>query len=360
MRARQLRSIWDAVIRRAPVRGVLLPAQETLGHDDPKHSADAATGSEVGNARAFGQSTTRRSVSSHVGLAPHTAEEPRTSQQDRHVRLRVSVSVATLVLVGLPMALPASAPLFPVYETLRGGFLRTTLSDGSQLELNTASQVQERFTRDRRVVILARGEAFLKVNPRDWRPFSVLVGGLTLEAEDTSLSVRRILTGKALIWVGAGAVRVHRAVRPEPAADLLSADMSRVARYTVLLAGDTLSVQIISPVESTCGLAWRQREICFANSTLVDAVAELNRYSERQLVIGDPTLGRLRIGGAFSEADTSAFTQLLSRLFGIVAAETTPNRLVLFQGCPSLQPHTGAQKSRDPTAAIDSFRCGVG
>ena len=50
------------------------------------------------------------------------------------------------------------------------------------------------------------------------------------------------------------------------------------------------------------------------DGTLPEAIAEVNRYNIRQMVIGDPSLERLRIGGAFSSNNVEGFLRILPRL----------------------------------------------
>jgi transmembrane sensor len=303
--------------------------------------------------------TTRSAPAQAITLSFVNDRETRAPRWHRVCRCTLLVAV----LIGLTSLPDASRPAgvqSPDYETSRGEYLHATLSDGSELEVNTASQVQERFTPDRRVVILARGEALLRLNPRDARPFSLLVGDLALEAQDATVSVRRMLTGETQVFVSAGTVHVRGTSQSAATAILRSAEAGLVARYTVVLLSRRLSIQIAAPLPIKCGLAWRRREICLSNTPLEDAVAEVNRYSERELVISDSSLSSLRMGGVFRVADSAAFTRALRRLFGIVAIQATHNRLVLIRGCtvpPAGPSSLGPDMS--PTD-VDRSRCGQG
>lgn len=56
----------------------------------------------------------------------------------------------------------------------------------------------------------------------------------------------------------------------------------------------------------------------------MEVVGEFNRYNEHQVVITDPGLANLRIGGSFSATDVGAFIQAL-RAFGVESIETREN-----------------------------------
>jgi transmembrane sensor len=63
-------------------------------------------------------------------------------------------------------------------------------------------------------------------------------------------------------------------------------------------------------------LAWTQGRLWFDRVTLAEAVLEFNRYNRRQLVIDDPAIESLHIGGAFDATDLDSFVAALQS-FGI-------------------------------------------
>ncbi len=80
--------------------------------------------------------------------------------------------------------------------------------------------------------------------------------------------------------------------------------------------------------------AWRNGLIELRGETLAEAVADFARYGGREIVIADPELASLRVGGTFETTDSTRFIEALRRGFGI-EAETLPNgavRLVRGRG----------------------------
>jgi transmembrane sensor len=61
--------------------------------------------------------------------------------------------------------------------------------------------------------------------------------------------------------------------------------------------------------------------VVFDNTTLTDVVAEFNRYNTRKMVIADPSIAAVRIGGNFRSTNTDGFLWLLQSGFPITVEE---------------------------------------
>jgi transmembrane sensor len=69
-------------------------------------------------------------------------------------------------------------------------------------------------------------------------------------------------------------------------------------------------------------LAWRRGEAIFLETSLSDAVAEMNRYSRTPIVLkGGARLSGARVSGQFRTGDNLAFAQALARLHGMSLSE---------------------------------------
>jgi transmembrane sensor len=73
--------------------------------------------------------------------------------------------------------------------------------------------------------------------------------------------------------------------------------------------------------------AWRRGEIVFQGAPLGAVVEDYNRYLTKKLVIADPELSKLRLGGRFTNSDPSDFLNTLSSSFGFAPSmrATTPS-----------------------------------
>lgn len=74
--------------------------------------------------------------------------------------------------------------------------------------------------------------------------------------------------------------------------------------------------------------AWPRGELVFDDASLAQAVAEYNRYLEDKLVIGDPAVGRLRIGGRFTSAHADDFLAALQAALPVRARRTADGVLL--------------------------------
>jgi transmembrane sensor len=77
-------------------------------------------------------------------------------------------------------------------------------------------------------------------------------------------------------------------------------------------------------------LSWRIGYINFQDTELSAAAAEFNRYNVRKIVITDPAIGRIRIGGNFRSNNTDAFLALLQNRFSVTVEEES-DRIVVRQ-----------------------------
>lgn len=205
------------------------------------------------------------------------------------------------------------------YATPVGGFKTVTLADGSHVELNTSTQLRTEVTHDRREVWLKRGEAFFKVTPDAGRPFIVHAGNRKITVLGTSFSVRldgdevsvSVVEGKVrLEAVGAPATAPTETVPPT-----LTRGELAVARGSEILIATDAAARVDRD------LAWRHGMLSFDQAALADVVGEFNRYNVRQIVVEDPAVASIRIGGTFKSSNTDAFLRLLQSAYGLHVAE---------------------------------------
>jgi len=96
-----------------------------------------------------------------------------------------------------------------------------------------------------------------------------------------------------------------------PVTMLRAGTVARTTNTDVLVRQETAT-------ESEVLLSWRNGYIAFRDTTLADAVNEFNRYNTRKIVIDDPEISSIRIGGNFRANNAAAFLWLLQNGFPIV------------------------------------------
>lgn len=216
------------------------------------------------------------------------------------------------------------------YASARGQQLVATLPDsmsgGSTVQLDSNTQLQARLFRDRREVKLNDGQAMFAVHPDKTRPFHVLAGNLRITVLGTRFSVRHTTTGmdagRTVVAVEEGRVRVESAVGSHPAAgvELVAGQVLEGAD-----TGDALAeLGSVTNIPPAAVAQWRSGRISFNQTPLHQALAEFERYGPTNLVVRDPVVAAMPVGGSYGLRQSQRFAEFLPQLL--------PVRLVLRDG----------------------------
>ena len=249
-----------------------------------------------------------------------------TPRKKRLPWLAVAASLL-VVTVGAVAWVSAMRSGWQVYKTEQGGFQRISLPDGSTALLNTNSEIRVKLTANRRELVLSRGEALFTVAHDTHRPFDVTAGDTVVRAVGTAFSVRLRDQQQVDVIVTEGRVAIDP---PDDSLDSKLPQQVALPSLSTLAAGETISVKArkmhvhkLAAEDMTRKLAWTQGRLWFDRVTLAEAVLEFNRYNRRQLVIDDPAIESLHIGGAFDATDLDSFVAALQS-FGIRADTSDP------------------------------------
>ena len=216
-----------------------------------------------------------------------------------------------------------------VLRTGIGQRATATLEDGSLVTLNTNSVLEINYTRAHRDVRLVAGQVLFKVAHDTTRPFIVAASNRQIVAVGTQFEVR--LDGqKVRVALLEGKVRV------EPLSS-----RSRGGQKTLEIPGSTAVLEpgeqllataagdvVIKPANVEELVSWQSGRVRFENTSLADAVAEMNRYSRTQIVIADPDIAKIRISGAFRTGQSQSFADVISEAFP-VEADVAPGSIRL-------------------------------
>jgi transmembrane sensor len=80
-----------------------------------------------------------------------------------------------------------------------------------------------------------------------------------------------------------------------------------------------LHMQSLSGEEMEQRLSWRSGLVVFRATPLAEAVAQFNRYNKRKIVLADPSIAALGVGGVFRATDQEVFLKLLETGFPVRA-----------------------------------------
>ncbi|WKD51244.1 FecR family protein [Microbulbifer spongiae] len=210
-----------------------------------------------------------------------------------------------------------------MYETAIGEHSSVNLPDGSQLVLNTNSQVKVNYTDYYRLLVLERGEIHVKVAHDKSRPLSVIAGDKVIQAVGTAFNVEINSDQQIELVVTDGKVlvAVHKAPEKNTAElvpEILPPSSVAVSKgEQLVLGGEEEAIEKINPKEIQVKLSWREGNLVFRGEPLENAVAEISRYTQVEFVILDENLKKVRIAGLFKAGDVKGLLLTLRKNFDI-------------------------------------------
>lgn len=275
-------------------------------------------------------------------VATFVAEERRL--QMRPESARRAGAWARWFSVGVAASLVASGAGFFWYgqeqesqllSTAVGQHRSASLADGSTIELNTNTIVETNFTRAERAVRLRKGEALFQVAKNPERPFIVIAGDTRVRALGTAFNVRMREGDDVEVIVTEGRVQVTRQAQSTATQPDDIAPSAAVVTPTELVAGQRFQPLPLAPVDTlpvaslTNALAWREGAVVFDGAPLSQAIEEVNRYSDTRLIVADPAIHELRVGGRFRTGDVDGFIAALTRAFPVTARHGADNLIYI-------------------------------
>lgn len=254
---------------------------------------------------------------------PPTAGGPPSTEIRRELPRALAASVLlTIAAAAAWYFLPGGSS----YQTDIGALQAVPLSDGSRVTLNTNTEIRVDVTSTERRVNLKQGEVYFEVAKDPSRPFIVNAGNKRIIAVGTEFSVRRE-KDDVQVFVTEGKVRV------EEGADAVAHPIAQLKAGSIARAGTGgLHVQEKPIAEVEQLLTWRTGHLVFDKTPLADAVAEFNRYNTRRIVIVDPSVASIRVGGNFRATNVDAFVRLIASDFPVSA--TQQGSEIILSGIP--------------------------
>ncbi|MBS7780864.1 FecR domain-containing protein [Acidovorax sp. CCYZU-2555] len=204
------------------------------------------------------------------------------------------------------------------YAAERAQRKTVTLPDGSQLAMDADTQAQVTLYRDRREVRLVEGQILFAVTADRSKPFHVLAGPARVSVVGTRFSVRYRSDG-----MDAGLVKVAVEQGHVRVAGLPAAGNESAAAAVDLVAGQGLGVAANGAVGAVTAVApsgialWRKGLVRFENTPLADALRELERYGPTGLVIRNPAVAALPIGGSYPVDHPGEFARMVTQILPV-------------------------------------------
>ena len=202
-----------------------------------------------------------------------------------------------------------------VYASLIGEAKDVVLSDGSQMSLNTDTEVVVEFSASQRKVVIKRGEVFFNVAKNPLRPFVVMTADTHVTAIGTAFNIEVDVTKGTEVLVTEGRVKVDHFVdfKQSSKSEIEEVFLSRGQKVHI----QEQQVKVSDYVDADSALAWRNGMIIFSGETLEQVVTEIDRYTPLSFKIVDKDIASIQVGGGFRAGDIQQLLFALEQNFGV-------------------------------------------
>ncbi len=236
------------------------------------------------------------------------SHHPGSPPRGWYFALRAVAGAAVVIACGVGAQVLRHPTEMKTYATVRGGHKTISLTDGSEIELNTDTVLRVAADNPRNAW-LDKGEAYFQIRHNAANPFVVIVAGHRVTDLGTKFLLRTTM-GQVNLTLIEGRARIDSiGASMQPHSAVLSPGQVATATPT------SLSTSTRPAPELDYELGWRRGVIVFHHTALEDAVAEFNRYGNGKLVIADHKVGALMLNGTFPTHDTQAFIRVAQQVF---------------------------------------------
>lgn len=263
----------------------------------------------------------------HIQDAVRAAMERQAKGRKLNLPDRRTTSFGVIALIGLlTFGALGFLSLGTSYATPVGEQRLVRLEDGSRIRLDTDTRLKVRFTKGERHIELGRGRALFEVAHDTSRPFVVSAGKTDVRALGTRFDVRRDDQEVDVTLID-GSVRVGGEVDG-------SATWTLKPGEQLTLTENHAAAQA-RKVDISAATSWTSGRLVFHSVPLASALAEVNRYSRRKIVLEDAELAATPVTGVFDTGDTEAFVAAVADLYdltpvrrqdGAIRLTTNPKR----------------------------------
>jgi transmembrane sensor len=227
------------------------------------------------------------------------------------------------------------------YSTETGEARTVVLKDGSVVHLNTKSRVRWIGTGKDRRVALELGEALFAVSHDATRPFRVTVGNSEIRDLATEFDVYRKSNGSVVVTVLSGKVAIKDLAGHPPAwAERQVKPNEQIEYSPASLTAD------VHPVDAPKSVRWREGLLETAGQSFATVVSELNRYTNKQILIADPRVdaAHIQLGGALGVHDIPAALSLIQATAPVVVTDNGDSYVLSFKADSSVTVRPTAQR----------------
>lgn len=245
----------------------------------------------------------------------------------------IAASIIAICGIVAFQLLRAPASFEGAYRTAVGEQQTVDLPDGSRIILNTNSGVEVAFDGATRAIRLTRGETYFDVASDKQRPFSVATAKGVVTAVGTAFSVRlRDRTLNVVVTEGRVALRAAEpqtqngaVLAPVPQSVELSAGQSAIVDQGVE------DVSTVQPAALQKAIDWQDGELSFKGETLEQVIADIGRYTNVRIEIGDDNLRQQKIVAYYKVGDVERLFEALNVMANVQVERIDENHVRLYR-----------------------------
>ena len=268
-------------------------------------------------------------------------EASRANSQGYRSYLAIAASTVIVAMAGL-WTLFGAVDNGNYYQTAIGEQSTVMLQDGTQLILNTNTQVSVSYSDQQRLLTLKQGELHVSVAKDKYRPLSVIAGGQIVQALGTEFNVEitddqkiELVVTEGKVKIGLVKASVQQAVekaQPKQKSLRLPVDAPIVSAGEEIMLGDpNETITEVSADDIAVKLSWQQGNLIFRGESLEEAVKEINRYTSVEFVFMSEDLKKMRVAGLFKAGDVEGLLATLRENFDIVSQRDGDGKVLLSE-----------------------------
>ncbi len=209
------------------------------------------------------------------------------------------------------------------YKTERGERLVVSLEDGSNVHLNSLTDVQVNIDESKRIIKLIKGEALFDVAHDESRKFIVQTTHGSIQAIGTEFNVS-VISDDIEITIIEGTVLVKSNENDR------DSEVSEIAVVGEQVLIDSFGIIESSKMEDAEQvIAWTRGKLVFSGEPLYQALLKINLHSKHNILVKDPRLRNLPLFGVFNTGDTLGFISAIEEAFPVQPLEVSVNATLL-------------------------------
>ncbi len=279
------------------------------------------------NANAFVDAERCWEELDNIQNPPWPEKNSRTTTLMRRI-MPIAAAIMVALSIGFFVQQNISSPIATTtYQTARSEHKNIELEDGSKITLGARSIVNVNYTDEQRNITLVRGEAVFSVAKNKARPFVVQVGKGTVTAVGTKFNIHSN-NQDVTVTVLEGIVEVNPLLTNE---NISPAALPRVSAGKAVSYDYNGRISDVKPINVDAATSWEKGLLVRVNTPLASVIADVNRYSSREIIIGDPSLNYISFTGTVLNDGIDNWLRGLSVAYPIKVLDSGHDAILLLK-----------------------------